>query len=157
MTWLNLLKRKLNTVSQFSPAERSGLLQAFLLLPLVAVAVRLVGLQMTQRWLMRLPQVTLLEIAEPDLTETQVWATVRMVQVAVRYESPWVNCLTRSLVLCTMLHRQRIASDLRIGVQREEGIFRAHAWVEYQNQVLNDQSDVSLRFTPFQHSFEVKA
>jgi hypothetical protein len=43
---------------------------------------------------------------------------------------PRATCLTQALTLRWRLQQLGIGSQLRIGVMREEGIFKAHAWLE---------------------------
>jgi hypothetical protein len=86
--------------------------------------------------------------------ERQIWTTVRMVRIAVGYNSVWTNCLKQSLVLWILLRSQGITSVLRIGVRKESEKFFAHAWVEYAGIVLNDTDDVHQRFQAFDRSFE---
>ena len=59
------------------------------------------------------------------------------------------NCLSRSLTLWWLLRRHGVAADVRLGVNLAEG-FAAHAWVEWQGQVLNDTPDVSSRYQPLE-------
>jgi hypothetical protein len=151
MTWLKLLARKYNTLFGLSERERSLMFQSLCLLPCVAILLDLKGLRFTQGLFSRLPMPT---PSVANLVETQIWTTVRMVRVAVRYYQPWANCLKQSLVLWILLRFQGIISELRIGVQRESNKFSAHAWVEYQGVVLNDTDDVHQRFHAFDRPFE---
>ncbi len=151
MGWLRLLTRKFVTVANLSATERSLLLQALLLLPLVALALQVVGFQKTQALLKRIPEQATLPL--PPEISSQPWITVKMVQRAARYQPWWANCLKQSLVLWLLLRRQGILSDLRIGVQQSAGKFAAHAWVEYEGVALNESPDVDRFYIPFQHSF----
>jgi Transglutaminase-like superfamily len=156
MTWLKLPIRKFQTLLQLSAGDRAILLQALGLLPLVAISIRLKGLQFTQAFLLRLPlanRCTPSTVANEEL-ERQVWQTVRMVRIGVGYNSMWTNCLKQSLVLWILLRSQGILSVLRIGVRTESAKFSAHAWVEYEGIVLNDTDDVHLRFQAFDRAFE---
>ncbi len=48
-------------------------------------------------------------------------------------------CLVRAMALRTLLERADIhGSEIRIGVRRRDGIFAAHAWIRWNNQVLGD-------------------
>lgn len=151
MNWLKLLKRKYDTAIGLSDRERSLLIRSLWLLPAVALLLHLKGMKFTQQMLLRLPMQT---HSIADSLETQIWTTVKMVRVAVRYNRPWANCLKQSLVLWTLLRCQGISSELRIGVQRDTDKFAAHAWVEYQGVVLNDTDDVHQRFQAFDRSFD---
>ena len=73
----------------------------------------------------------------------------KMVNIAAGHSLFAASCLHRSLVLWWLLGREGFASDLRLGAQKAEGQFEAHAWVEYQGTVLNDTEDVHQRFATF--------
>lgn len=59
------------------------------------------------------------------------------------------NCLEQSLVLWLLLRRRGVPATLRFGGRKHEAQFEAHAWVEWQGTVLNDDG-VYLEFTPFE-------
>jgi hypothetical protein len=40
------------------------------------------------------------------------------------------TCLKQSLIFCRAWRRRGLTAELRIGVQKEGGVFAAHAWVE---------------------------
>jgi hypothetical protein len=67
--------------------------------------------------------------------------TSRQIVWAVQRVSPRLPlslaCLARALAVGQMLGRRHLASQLRIGVLRDEqGEFRAHAWVECDGEVI---------------------
>ncbi len=151
MTWWKLLTRKCSTILSLSGNERSLLIRAMYLLPVVAIVLHLKGLRFTQDLLLRLlPPAP--SVAEP--VESQVWTTVRMVKIAVRYNRLWTNCLKQSLVLWILLRHQGASGEIKIGIQRESDRFAAHAWVEYQGTILNDTEDVHQRFQAFDRTFD---
>ncbi|PYV14165.1 MAG: lasso peptide biosynthesis B2 protein, partial [Acidobacteria bacterium] len=47
-----------------------------------------------------------------------------------------------------------VESQMRIGVTKDDGQFKAHAWVELLGSALNDRQDVSRRFKPFDHAID---
>lgn len=55
-------------------------------------------------------------------------------------------CLEQSLVLWYCLRRVGVPADFRMGVQSHP--FVAHAWVEYQGEVINDVLEHVKWFTP---------
>ena len=59
------------------------------------------------------------------------------------------NCLSRSLLMMTILKRQGIDSQLHIGVRFEGNEFKAHAWLERNGKPLNESKDVRQRFSVF--------
>ncbi len=62
------------------------------------------------------------------------------------------TCLERSLVLWWLLQRDGIQSDLRIGVRKDEGELKAHAWVEYGEHSSSCGPDSYGSFVPFEGS-----
>ncbi|MGB3203541.1 MAG: lasso peptide biosynthesis B2 protein [Crinalium sp.] len=140
--------RKWSSFWRIEPKQRTLLLQALVLLPLVALSLKFCGLNRTQTALSRLLP-TLILSQSSDESLPQVLATARMVRTAARYYTPWANCLKKSLVLWWLLRRQGIASNLQIGVRNEQGKFEAHAWVEYDGIVLNDTQNVRSHFAIF--------
>lgn len=145
--WLRSLIRKGRNWKRLSKTERSLLLQALVLLPLVSLSLQLWGLQRTKTALALLPTQ---DISLPSAAEAPLVAkTARMVDNATRYSVLWTNCLKKSLVLWFLLRRQGITSELRLGVRWDEGEFTGHAWVEYQEMVLSDRQDVRQQYTMF--------
>ncbi len=154
MAYFKPLVSKTGKFVSLSWQERSLLLQALVLLPLVALCVHLFGMGRTQNVLARLcPQTT---SRSPEPLWPQAETTARMVAIAAHYSQLWANCLKKSLVLWYLLRRQGIVSELRIGVQQGSGEFKAHAWVEYQNTVLNDVPNVRQLFVMFERPMEVR-
>lgn len=144
--------KKVQTWIDLTPHERSLLLQACVMLPIVALSVHLAGLRRTQLILTQFtPQIS----TTPHLDSYQVKRTAYLVGIAARYSKPWSNCLKRSLVLWYLLRRQGIMSDLRIGVRRDRGEFQAHAWIEYEGMVLNDSPSVYEHYIAFEQSLNL--
>ena len=138
---------------RLAAGERGLLLRALLLLPLTALALRLLGLR---RW-----QSAVARLLAPGLASRERWPeaalerarlTARMVQAAERHGLGRPNCLAESLVLWWLLRRQGIASELRIGVRKQGNLLEAHAWVEHRGVVLNDLGGVHRHYAPFHGS-----
>jgi hypothetical protein len=126
------------------------LLQAFLLLPIVALSLKIWGVKRTQMALARL----LIPLQNSE-NPSKIIKTIRMVQLAARYYQPWANCLKKSLILWALLRHQGINSELRIGIRRDTDNFEAHAWVECDGVVLNDSLNVRDRFAMFDRTIDV--
>jgi len=136
-------------IQRLSWSKRWALVQALVLLPVTALAMRLVGFK---RWLAILSQfVPKLQDAtsDKDSDVQQARDITRLVNVAARRGPYQASCLPHSLALWWLLRRQGIAGDLRIGVRKQANHLEAHAWVEFRGIPLNDRSDVSQRFTTF--------
>lgn len=60
---------------------------------------------------------------------------VAAIELTARYV-PAATCLTQALAAEILLTRRGYAPELRIGVLRKEGKFKAHAWVECAGKVV---------------------
>jgi hypothetical protein len=120
------------------------------LLPLTALALRVVSFQ---RWQATLARLGGAAASPPDRDEgamiREARAVARMVEAAARHGLYRATCLPRSLILWSLLRRRGIAGDLCIGVRKDRGRLEAHAWVELRGAVLNDRDDVCNRFAAF--------
>jgi hypothetical protein len=150
-----ILHRKFRHWQHLSYSERLLFMQALALFAIVAIGISLLGLQRLQRILTR--RIESLAAVSPILGVEilSIETTTQLVEMAARYVPWWGNCLKRSLVLWYLLRRQGQMSQLRIGVRREQGRFEAHAWVEYENRVLNDSSTVHQQFFAFDAAIEI--
>jgi hypothetical protein len=128
---------------------------AVLLLPTMALVLRVIGFRRLQTALSGIPIGSEMTLANGSIEQAR--RTARMVSVAARRGFYQANCLPQSLVLWVLLRRQAIQSDLRIGVRKENGKFEAHAWIEIQGAALNDLADVGLRFAPFAGAIDLTA
>jgi Transglutaminase-like superfamily len=148
MGFYRSLRRKAQTWQSLSKSDRALLINALLLLPVVATSLKTVGLRRTQSWLTR-------NSVEPTVRPTeQTRANVRraaqMLAVACRLHPLRSSCLPRTIVLWSLLRRRGIETDIRIGVRSDsKKEFQAHAWIEWNDEVLNDDDDVATQYLPF--------
>lgn len=143
MGWCHSVRNNWRTFLGLSPAERHLFLTAALLLPAVALALRLVGLKRSQAALARL-----VPMGRPAAAPGRAAAAARMVLAASRYAPCRADCLRRSLVLWWLLRRAGFPAELRIGVRKRDGQLEAHAWVESGGLTL-DQGTDDHPFVPF--------
>jgi transglutaminase superfamily protein len=54
----------------------------------------------------------------------------RVIRLAYRLLPFEATCLKHSLIFCVVRRRRGLPGELRIGVQKTDGVFAAHAWVE---------------------------
>src|SRR5262245_43124893 len=135
---------------RLNPDDRRTLAQAMILLPLMALSLRLTGLRRSQRIFSRfIPHNPARKTARSEATLTQALHISRLVGLAVRHGSYPANCLQRSLALWWLLRRQGIRSDFDIGTRQDAGRLHARAWFELAGCVLNDSSDVRYRYETF--------
>jgi Transglutaminase-like superfamily len=148
MGFYRSLRRKAESWSNLSRSDRALLIHAMFLLPIVATSLKTVGLRRTQSWLGRNT------LAPTDPPTEQTRANVRraayLVAVACRRHPIGSGCLPRTIVLWSLLRRLGIDADVRIGVRcGTQGEFEAHAWLEWNGEVLNDAADVARQYLPF--------
>jgi len=130
------------------------LMRVMVLLPLVALSLHTVGLKKTQSMLLRfmpMPTSPPLSSRSPDQITDEIKQFVHIVRIASAYYQPWANCLKKALVLWSLLREQGIESEVRVGVRKNSPTFEAHAWVERQGAVLNDDANVRDYFATFSH------
>jgi hypothetical protein len=115
----------LKQIRRFSELERPArglFLQASVLLPLISINVQWFGFRKTKALLQHFLPV-LYGSQNPD-TEERAALTARMVRVAWHYGIRQPNCLKVSLLQWWLLARRGIASDLRVGVRKDEKSLR---------------------------------
>lgn len=87
------------------------------------------------------------------------WFLVRHVVGSVRLCSryvPFATCLTQALAARSLLSRMGLDSDLRIGVEKDEGErFGAHAWIELDGKIIIGRMPHHHRFTVLRPSDQV--
>ncbi len=133
-----------------APARRI-FLRAAVLLPWVALRLRLQGFQATKNSL----QSSAKNVSTNNLGENLERAalTARMVRAAARHGIGNPSCLEESLVLLHLLSVQGIAAQLRIGVKKNTPKFEAHAWVECGGVALNESESLHDHYAPFEAEF----
>jgi hypothetical protein len=151
MGFYRSLRRKAETWHSLSKSDRALVIRAMFLLPLVATSLKTVGLRRTQSWLARnSPGPT---IPPTEQTRANVRRATQMVAAACRLYPLRSSCLPRTIVLWSLLRRRGIVTNVRIGVRCDaETEFQAHAWLEWNGEVLNDAEDVSRQYLPFNRS-----
>ncbi|PYT74863.1 MAG: lasso peptide biosynthesis B2 protein [Acidobacteria bacterium] len=130
------------------PAAQMLFLRAAVTLALVSLSLRLRGFRSTQTTLQkslshRLPQM------DHDSAKKRVALTARMVNAADRHGLVHPSCLAKSLTFWWLLGRQGIASQLRIGIRKENDRLEAHAWVQRGDIALNEPEEHHHHYAAF--------
>jgi len=138
---------------ELSLFEWRAMLLAMLLLPVVALSLRIVEYNKTKNILSRFIS-DISGLKEPDPSEKEKACVIaRMVAVASWHGPYRANCLKRSMVLWWMLARHGISSEIIFGVQKEKkDSFGAHAWVEYNGINLCDSNVIQQQVLAFDRS-----
>jgi hypothetical protein len=136
---------------ELSARERLLLSQSLVLLPFAALALSVMGLGRYQRLIDRFSRGSEPDVARDERSlRDQVRKTARLVEAAGRYGPYRARCLPQSLTLWWLLRRQGVESKVRFGARKNGRRIEAHAWVEFEGTPVNDSTDVSERFKPFE-------
>jgi hypothetical protein len=119
------------------------LVQATILLPLTALALRFLSFSRISQMLSR--QLVNSNDGE-DLATAQM--TASLVYRVANKLPVHSTCLSRSLVLSYILQSQHILNEIVIGVQKSPASpLTAHAWVQVDEIPLQQRSDVKAEYT----------
>jgi hypothetical protein len=133
--------RRLRKYLALSPAGRAVVLRSLILLPTVALLLRVRGMGRTHAWLARLGPFAAGDTSA--LASREVAVLVGAVASIVQ-----ARCLSRSLVLWQLLRDQSNRVEVRLGVSKNaEGGLCAHAWVDFDGLPLNDGPEVFERYS----------
>ncbi|BAZ11062.1 hypothetical protein NIES4071_28870 [Calothrix sp. NIES-4071] len=129
-----------------SNRARVLLLTALILLTCVRLGLLLLPFRHLLKLITRISEGFLHDIAVNKFSLGQiVWA----VNVVTRYMPGGAKCLARALTTQVLMNWCGYKPELRIGVSKgETGTFEAHAWVEYQGQVVIGYLQDLPRFVP---------
>ena len=124
------LARKLRKACGLPTRERMLLIEAAAWFLAVELALRLVPLRRLLalcEWGSR-PDASLISVS-PERAS-------RLVEAAARVYPLRATCLKKALVLYAVLTRRGLSARLLLGTAKEDGKFRAHAWVEHEGKVV---------------------
>lgn len=139
-----MMTRSLHRFLALSGPERARFIRAYVDLGLIDVALRVFGFR---RIIGRVPASPADRIIHPE-DRSRAGRYAHWIEVASRHHIVRARCLQQSLVLHQWLRREGLPSELRIGVRKEGGALRAHAWVELGDQIVNDRLDAVAGFAP---------
>src|SRR5262249_33444183 len=115
MGFYRSLKSKAETWHSFSKSDRTLVVRAMFLLPVVATSLKTLGLRRTQSWLSGNSLWSV--VSSTEQTRANVRRVAQMVAVACRRHPLHSSCLPRTIVLWHLLRRRGIATDVRIGAR----------------------------------------
>ena len=138
---------------RLSGFERAVVLEAVITLPVVWLAVRLLGFRIRRAAFEEPARAA----RNSRFLETD---TLNIAKRIARLEAVTAanlffrtSCLEQSLVLCRLLRRRGVNATLRIGARKEADRFEAHAWVEMAGNVVDGGGGTEhLHFRPFERS-----
>ncbi len=126
--------------------ERRVLLYTYLLLNTIRLALWLLPFGTLRQQLKAIPSIWVEhETVRPVAVNFIVWA----VAIAGRYAPGRAKCLARALTTQLLLNRYGYRHELHIGVAKDDSqMLEAHAWIEYQGQVIVGGLSNLNRFKP---------
>jgi hypothetical protein len=139
----SLLRTRLSKLAGLNADEWRILFAAAWLLPATALALRVFGYRRTRAWMERRVTTSKGEPADAAMEAARV---ARLVSVAAHRGPYRANCLRQALVAWWLLGRRGVATNLVIGVRKDEQGFAAHAWVEFNGDVIIGGADSRGRF-----------
>jgi len=143
------IRKRLKQLEELTFTDWRVLLSAILLLPMIAFVLKSIGFNKTHTFLSNhLPKKPKISIPE-DMQLEEAQRVARMVSIAANHGFYSANCLKKSFLTWWLLRRRGIATDLKIGVNKDQEDFNAHAWVEYRGHVLIDSTDIEDHFSAF--------
>lgn len=140
---------KLAKLRRLTGREQRIFFLALVLLPTMALRLRLFGLRRVQTAPARGKSATEVE-ADMGGASVRAAEVARLVAAAARHGLYRASCLPVSLTLGWLLYRQGIRTDLRLGVRKAAARLEAHAWIEHQGIPLIDTPEVHDRFAAFE-------
>jgi|SRR5271169_3453207 len=135
------------------PEARKLFGHAVILLPRIALSLRMRGFKKTKDALQKKLPLTSSQRTRNETTAKLVQKTCRMVRAGARYGIFHPACLVESLTLWYLLQKQSIPASLRIGVRKLSEQFEAHAWVEYAGEALNQSEEQHQHYAAFDSGF----
>lgn len=134
------------------PAKDKGLILGVVpLVVAVRVALATLPYKVVVGWLERFqtpPAQEDLGPAEQEALRVRRRRILMAVEVVSRHLLGEKPCLTQALVAQCLLRRTGYETTLRIGVSKDERVFRAHAWLEQGGRVVIGGGASPIRYRP---------
>lgn len=132
--------RRLTKFFNLPAAEQRRALQAGMLVVAFRLGLWVVPYKHLKRIVDRVPR------RKVQGTDQQMAAIIRNV-VSISRFVPSATCLTQALATQVLLKGEGFDPKLQIGVARDAGIFKAHAWVECNGQIVVGDFSESIQYT----------
>ena len=127
-----MLLRGLRLWLRLPRLQRRVLVRAAVWLALTDIGLRVLGF----RRLIELVPAVSADSSPPDTGHIGMY--VAAIEIAAKHHVVPARCLHKSVVLQFWLRREGIPSQVCIGVRKDDQQLKAHAWVEVDGRVVND-------------------
>ena len=133
-------------IRRLTSSELADLSFAITMVPLVALALRLVSFRKIRRVIAATSR-----RPEPGASapSERAMKMAQLVAAAARRSPVNATCMARALTLHWLLRLRGMESDLRIGVRKVGERLDAHLWVEHGGRPLMEGTNLHEAFTPF--------
>jgi hypothetical protein len=136
--------------SRLAPEDRGLVLRGVVLLSLTMLGLRTMSFRRCKELVQQFSSITSPRRGIEANRQMEVREKIVSAMNAVVRNGPWrPNCLERSLALWWLFQMNAVDGELHIGGRKSQGCFEAHAWVEWDGQVLNDSTDVHKHYARF--------
>jgi hypothetical protein len=139
--------QKLQSAARFcklSRPEKSAFLSAVLAMPVVRLALLVISMRRVLEMLSRLGRRWPIRLGH---TIPVARAAKRIAQA--KHFCPGSTCLSEAIAGHFVMSRLGLESEIRIGVAKTEGQFKAHAWLECKGGiVIGDPSPEGTQYSP---------
>lgn len=143
-----MVKKRIKQLRALSLQEWWLMLTAMMLLPVVALSLRIAGFNKTRDFMSHLFSAPSSQRSLDEIKIEKANITARMISIAARVGPYRANCLKQSLLLWWWFARQGISSEIKFGVPKTPGeSFGAHAWVECDGASLSDSQRYYQQFS----------
>jgi hypothetical protein len=142
MSFSTWTKRKLHALQALSWHDRWILLQAWSLLLIVDLALRLLPFRWVQGWAAQEGGVSQRGHGETATRRLEI-----ILRIAANHHLYPMKCLRCSLVLQRLLSRRGTPTTLRFGVRQGAGELNAHAWLECDGRPVGEQPGVDAHYS----------
>jgi len=143
------VQKKLDQWRALTGDERWLLAGLVVLLPVIGVALRLLGFRRTYRLLGGSGGSAAGHAEVGEDRQSMAMRLARLVHIASHHGPYTATCLRRSLALWWLLRRRGLPAQVRVGVGKDEDGVRAHAWVELMGRAINDRPAIAEEYAVF--------
>ena len=146
MVSLHSLNNKFSKFSRLTLSEKCAFITYLIIFPLFLLVYRTIGYNKARKFTDYLvkPTKDSLKITGKELLNHSKIINTSLGNCIIKS-----TCLEKSLFTYLVLGLKGFNSDLKIGINNDENKFQAHAWVEKEQIVLNDQQDSVENFSAF--------
>lgn len=131
------MNNKLSKYVRLNSSDRALLFNAFILLNLIRFGLFLLPFSKLLKSLTMYNTVCNKYLDKKTIEQADVQLIVDAVHTSNYYVLGNSKCLAKALTTQTLMSNYGYASDLKIGVAKENNSdFQAHAWVEYRGKVI---------------------